>query len=268
MRRMQRDNRRICAAWLAGAAMAALVLALPLPAHATVDCSTVVPGSTTDTDADGFTDYEECTGIGGLTSCGAAVTDRATCLDPSSKDVFVILVPASPSNFPANLLELVTKPASLGGLGLAVHVITPDQVLADRTVLNSVLNQKAISVTESLDPTGSILGISNWGTPNGLDGIIIYTARIINFLTSVYGGLASVPLNVRDLYIKNSVAHEFGHDVATTTIYDARFNGHHYKSGTKVVMEESVTYTVKGGNVTFYITGNFTSADQSGVVLK
>src|SRR5262245_28335512 len=123
MRRMRRDTRRITAIWLALVVLAALALGFPLPARAAVACSTVVPGSTTDTDGDGFTDYEECNGIGGLTTCGAAVTDRSTCLDPNTKDVFVILNPASSSNFPANLFELVIDPTTLGGLGLAVHVI-------------------------------------------------------------------------------------------------------------------------------------------------
>ena len=131
-----------------------------VPAQAAVDCANA--SSTTDTDKDGFTDYQECNGITLADgtffpgkSSQAAITVR---LDPDTRDLFVILVPATPSSFPANPLEFVSKPVSQGGLGLNVHVITPAQA-PNRVVSPST--QKAVRVTESLDVSNpNLLGIS------------------------------------------------------------------------------------------------------------
>jgi hypothetical protein len=236
-----------------------------VPAQAAVDCATVTSSSTTDTDKDGFTDYQECNGItlaDGTSFPGkssqAAITVR---LDPDTRDLFVILVPATPSSFPANPLEFVSKPVSQGGLGLNVHVITPAQA-PNRVVSPST--QKAVRVTESLDVSNpNLLGISSPGTPNGLDLATVYTQRIKNSFTSILGTTPSQDLI--DLYIKHTIAHEIGHMVGPLApTGSSSYGGYHYKSGTNVIMDQSVYY--KG--TTFYIGTTYTSTDQTKTKLK
>src|SRR5688572_26641159 len=167
--------------------IALVLIALPavIPDHAwaAVNCTDVIGGGPTgplangDADGDGLTDFQECSGIvtPGQTpltvpSCfvpGPIVTiaaaDRSTCLDPDSKDLFVIYKPATTGS----LLGGVPRPfdnatitgtnisvafTGLSALGVTVHQITEAQAgtgTADRSVTST---QKAIKVTESLDP--------------------------------------------------------------------------------------------------------------------
>jgi len=245
-----------------------------VPAQAAVDCP--ASSSTTDTDKDGFTDFQECNGItlaDGTSFPGkssqAAITVR---LDPDTRDLFVILAPATPSSFlPANPLEFVSKPVSQGGLGLNVHVITATQAATDRTVCpnctlptGQTTKQKAVRVTESLDVSNpNLLGISKPGTPNGLDLATVYTQRIKNSFTSILGTTPSQDLI--DLYIKHTIAHEIGHMVGPLApTGSSSYGGYHYKSGTNVIMDQSVYY--KG--TTFYIGTTYTSTDQTKTKLK
>src|SRR5215475_11766676 len=83
--------------------LAALIVALGLGGHpiegwAAVDCANI-RDPLTDSDNDGFTDAQECSGIttiGGATfpRCVAGLA-RDQCVDPDSKDLFVIFAPAS-----------------------------------------------------------------------------------------------------------------------------------------------------------------------------
>ena len=253
-----------------------------------------------DTDGDGLTDIEECTGLTqavgataaiNIASCitppivtiestetptTTAVVDRATCLDPNTKDLFVILVPAvQGSLLPADPLALISKAVSQGGLDVTVHRIEAAQAGPNREVTNRVAiegpatQQKAIRITENLDPTGDIMGISNYGTPNGLDGAVVYTQRIKNLVQSVYAQAnQTAPAEVIATHIRHTIAHEAGHTAALTKDYNARFGGNHYKTGTVVVMEQSVTYSVKGGNVSFNISVNFAPPDPTDATYK
>jgi len=238
-----------------------------VPAQAAVDCANA--SSTTDTDKDGFTDYQECNGIaltGGGTFPGKntpnRLTDRSQYLDPDTRDLFVILVPATPSSLPANPLEFVSKPVNQGGLGLNVHVITPEQ--APNRVVSLSSTQKAVRVTESLDVSNpNLLGISKPGTPNGLDLATVYTQRIKNSFTSILG--TSPSQDLIDLHIKHTIAHEIGHMVGPLApTGSSSYGGYHYKSGTNVIMDQSVYY--KG--TTFYIGTTYTSKDQTKTKLK
>jgi hypothetical protein len=195
---------------------------------------------------------------------------RGQYLDPDSRDLFVILVPQLNGRLAsvASPLQFVSNPVSQGGLGITVHLISQDQVLGtDRKVTPT---QNAVRVTESLttsDP--NILGFSNTGTPNGLDLATIYTQNILNHLATVYGGLAKVPAGLADTYIKHTIAHEVGHMLGPLApAYDSRFGGYHYKSGTNVMMDQSVYYTSKAGKVTFYIGTAYTSLDQASSKLR
>src|SRR5438034_2556633 len=182
-------------------AAAALMLALPLSqARAQVDCATVTAGSPTDSDRDGFTDYQECNGIDldlgtaparHFPSCVGVTLNRADCLDPNTKDLFVILAPATPTSLiPADPLRYVSPPQSTGGLSIATHILTPDQAGSDRRV-TSASPQLAVRCTEDLNPTGDIVGISNYGI--GLDASVVFTQRITNFVNSVYASVGKTP---------------------------------------------------------------------------
>ena len=259
-------------------AAAALMLVLPLTqARAQVNCATVTAGSPTDSDRDGFTDYQECNGIDldlgtaparHFPTCVGTTLSRDQCLDPNTKDLFVILAPAAPSLVPSDLLKSVSNPQSGGGLGIATHELRPDE--ADQTGskrrVTSASPQLAVRCTEDLNPTGNILGISNYGM--ALDACVVFTQRITNFVKSVYASVGQTPpAGLIDDYIRHTFAHEIGHTVSLTTTYDSRFGGYHYKSGTIVVMEQAVKYTVKGGNVTFYVSTNFATQDPSAAKL-
>ncbi|MBM4338428.1 MAG: hypothetical protein FJ110_02685 [Deltaproteobacteria bacterium] len=258
--------------WLLLSVLLAIAMAFAqTPASAQVECRNVQAGNTTDTDNDGFSDYEECNGI------TLADGTPFNSLDPNKKDLFVILIPADPSYLPSEPLEYVY------GLGINVHKIYPEQASNDPDYRNdrivspgSVYQQKAVRVAESLvteiDP--HILGISFEGTPNSRDNAVVYTAKIINHVNSVYASAnaGQPPSDIISRYIKQTIAHEIGHVIgplAPVSLRDQeRYGGYHYKSGTNVIMDQSVYYTVKGNKVTFYIGTTYTSLDKEGIKLK
>jgi len=284
-------------------ALALAVLPIQAPVHAAVNCSTVSSTSTTDSDLDGFTDYQECNGItlgdGSPFPGKNSGVARANRLDPDTKDVFVILVRATPtSNIPlkgtsptdyagdaAYWFAFVSNPVSAGGLGITLHPLLPTQVVSN-TLRNVTSSQEAARVTENLDTSSTNpLGFSNTGTPDGLDLSTIYTQRIINFIKSacgsaygtancadssgVWDNTATGNLALTQKYILHTIEHEVGHVLGPLApVYNANYGGYHYKSGTNVIMDQSVYYTSKGGKVTFYNGTTYTSADQSGVKLK
>jgi hypothetical protein len=255
------------------------LLITPLPALA-VDCT--APDPAADADMDGFTDLEECVGLSlfdGTAVPGALdPVPRQDRLDPESKDLFVIWVPATPTNVPVFPTEFVNAPFADGGLALVTHIITPDQAPSDRLIGET---QKAIRITENLDVSNSdTLAIANYGTPNDLDFATIYTQRIIEHVNSVCA-LATDDLDCKDIdgvtigsaaliekYTKHTIAHEMGHLMSLTSEYNSRFGGYHYKTGTNVELDQSVKYVAKRGNVTFYIGSAFTNADQADMRLK
>lgn len=274
--------------------VAALVLALlPAPAQAAVVavvCTAVAATDTTDTDGDGFTDYEECNGITLpdsvtlFSSCVGTSLARADCLNPDTKDLFVILVRATTLNpdgttttsdrIPANPLEF------MGGLPVTIHQITPAQAASNRRV---GATQKAVKVTEDLDVTGCdpvscytanpppALGESNYGTPNDLDLAKVFTQRTINFVNSVYASVRlTPPSGLINTYIKYTIAHEILHMLLRTDQDIARYGGHHYKTGSGLILDQSVSYSIKGGVVTFEtpFPTAVTSTDQTGIILK
>lgn len=272
-------------------ALAALLVVLgvglqPDQAWAVV-CSDVLAAADTgaDTDQDGFTDHQECSGITTVGTvqvpfpwCGSTNSDgtfpsRDRCVDPDSRDLFVIFAPASsaPSLLPQDFAAFGPVTAygitfrGLSGLGLTVHQLNPSEAALNRTVTGAVLSlpaQKAVRVAESLDASGTILGNCQWGTPLGLDGCVVYTQRTKEFIASTCGsatiqtpgGAVSDAENVLRAYSTYLILHETGHSLGGLTAeYNSRFGGYHYKAGSALVMEQAVTYTVKGGKCTFYI---------------
>jgi hypothetical protein len=279
--------------WLitvAGLFLAAGAILLPGEAHAVVNCAPLqVLGAVdtgADSDADGFTDFQECNGISTVGTnpvefkwCGSTVNGvpptRDRCLDPDSRDLFVILARASASVFPEGFNAFLPVTfygvnfTGLNALGLAVHQLNSDQADLDRfvaPVAPLVTRPKAVRVSESLDANGTILGNCQWGTPLGLDGCVIYTQRAQNFIASTCGSAsiqtpAGAPSTLEQVVLAYStylVLHESGHSLGGLTgDYNSRFGGYHYKPGAGLVMEQAVTYTVKGGKCTFYISPNW-----------
>jgi hypothetical protein len=242
-----------------------------------------------DTDNDGIPDALEQAGItltftgpGGTQSsypfptCSQS-TDRASCVDPASKDVFVVLVQA-PGGYFSKLqdpLAYVTK--SIGGLPITVHLIrlpegytdTSDRFLNYTSVNPSA--QKYVRITESLDPAMTdppILGSSTCGTPDQDLGTV-YTQRIVNHVNSVYSPVTP-PAGQIDTYIKHTISHEFAHMVGPLApVYNANYGGYHYASDANdQIMNQAVYVTGTGSGAVFYIGTSYTPADQAGIKLK
>jgi hypothetical protein len=266
----------------AASALALAVILVPTRVTAQVTCPTA---STADSDGDGFTDAQECAGITLNLGTAAQVTipacvpgmARSSCVDPNSKDVFVIAVRANPSLIPADPYKFVTGAPSAGGLGITVHEVTATQVAADRTVMAGV-GQKAARLQESLDTSDqTVLGSSNQGI--ALDLATTFTQRITNLVNTVcvagttcidanFPTTINTPLLVAQEFIRHDIAHELGHSFALAPDYNAKFGGNHYQAGSNVVLEQNVTYTKKGTKVTWYISVAYTSTDQAGAKLQ
>ena len=268
-------------ALITAASLVITVYLTQTPAHAAVDCSSAT--ANTDTDGDGFSDLDECNGITFAGTAGGTfkgynnkTSNRNEYLDPNSKDLFVILVPASgTSHLPTDPFYFIYSPTAAPsyGLGIATHQITINQAKTDRTVsLQST--QKAVRVTESLDkPVDSsgnkILGssASMHGTPNDKDTATVYTLNIEDHANiNIYGGTA--PSDFVLNYKRHSIAHEIAHSLMLTTRYDRKI-GYHYASGTGVILDQQVYYSTSGGGDPVVNLGiTFKSGDQSGAVLK
>lgn len=212
-----------------------------------------------DSDLDGFLDATECAGF--TLRDGSAPQPP---MNPSSKDVFIILAPApTGSLLPANFNPYVPVTYNgitfrgLQGLGVNAIVLNPNQAEDDRTVVPSLSSQKAISIAESTDVNGSILGNCQWGNPDGLDGCVVFTQRIKNFINSVCDSAGDNTTDRQQVflaYITQSFLHETGHTLGgMTATYDSRAGGYHYKSGSGVVMEQSIAYSTKRGKCVWYI---------------
>lgn len=255
--------------------------------------------STTDTDGDGFTDYQECFGITlangqhfpGKIEGVAAQLPRSQYLDPDSKDLFVILVRSDDPGVlagPTKITHQVNNAADVAywfpfvsspvgqntgqyGLGFAVHLITadqaPDRIVCPDCILptGQKVKQKAVKISESLDATkDNILGYtSSCGIPNGPDLTTVYTLKIYNLLKSVMG---TVPQDKLDLYIRHTIAHEIGHTVGPLApVNYPEYGPYHYQSAdNNLIMDQSVYQSEN--NV--YVGTQYTSGDQAGVHLK
>jgi hypothetical protein len=271
----RRQPRFRCASGLALATLLAWAVA-PDVARAQVAFDCAQASSTVDFDADGLFDRQECDGLplpSGVRfpSCVGSTLPRSACLDPRSRDLFVMLVRAAAgSNLPNDPFVFVKRPQEQGGLGIETHLIPPTD---DRQV---TATQKAVRITESLDANGEILGVAQYGTPNGLDLATVFTERIKNFVNGQCAGAtsctsstgASGPAAIVELYIQHTFAHELGHMLQLALEYNRRFGGYHYKSGSEVVMEQSVVVSSKGGRVTFLISTQYADSDKMEATLR
>lgn len=247
----------------------------------------VCPGTTADTDRDGFTDAQECAGITTIGTtpkvfprCGAQAPGQE-CVDPNRKDVFVIYRPATtgsllaalPSPFGNNTF-LGINFTGLSGLGVNVHQLTPTQAGTDRRV-SSVSVQKAVRVSESLSD-GALtdpLGYCQFGTPQGLDGCTVYTRRVTNFIASKCNLAGDNVTNRAQVFLAYStyvMLHELGHSLGGLAArYDAKFGGYHYAPTANLVMSQAAQYSTQGGRCTWFIPSVWnTVLDPPAVILK
>jgi hypothetical protein len=250
--------------------------------------------TTNDSDlGDGFNDSEECTGIS-IYQTGYPVPGledvqypRQERLDPATKDLFVIVVPATDigyqySYIPVDPLYFVSRSKLDGGLEVVTHPIIKDQVVPERWITYLPYEkQKAVRVTESLSTSNpNVMGSTmSRSTPNNAEPATVYTQNIINKIEQMCSG-ASYDSNCKDstgtitgreqlriAYTKHTIAHEIGHMVFLTPNRDRTYD-YHYKPGTNSIMDYEVKYTTKSGKVTLYLGTKFTSADQAGFALK
>ena len=274
--------------WMAGIGLSLATL-LASPAWSQGLCDTFPPG---DSDADGFDDVIECQGIQllpGLTfndssgsasdlvpGCPGSELPGEFCMDPNQQTLFVIVVRSSPSGLPADILSFTSAPAAEGGLGVTVLVLSAADPTGDRTV-SDVSTQKAVRITESRDAPGDKLGLANYGTPNGLDGSTIWTARIEAFVAAQCAGSqcrtdrgALGQAAVTDTLASWVLNHEMGHLLALTAIYNSRFGGYHEKAGENEVMTQFVAYTAnrKTGVTTFFIPSTYSDRSRADKLLR
>jgi hypothetical protein len=281
-------------AWLLSVVATSLLLAGTAFGQATI-----CPGGDGDFDGDGFSDALECDGfsmldplqvevIGAdgsvvpspfLPSCfGQENPERQYCASAEQSDLFVIVVAANPSGMPSGPLETATRPISEGGLGMNVHLLIEDPANPGNRRVAAALGQKALRITESLDPNGEILGQSNYGTPNGLDRATIWTTRIANFVAATCssdddscrtntGALGYT--QVTDALARWVVEHEMGHSYRLSADYNKRFGGYHLKAGTDSVMAQFISYSTskKTGVTTLFIPQTFDAQSQADALL-
>jgi hypothetical protein len=254
-----------------GGLLSIALLGTPLAAAAQVP--NLCPGSAADWDGDGFSDALECTGLvlaAGLKlqannatavpNCLASGAARSLCLDPATRDVFVIDQSALP--LPADVL------VSLANLGLASHKLLRTVAGTDRTV-SPASTQKAIQLATDPDSASGVLGRANWGTPNNLDGTTVYPNRIASYVNGLcpaskvcktHTGLQTGPAAIIPVLARWVTDHEAGHTLALTSAFDERYGGYHEASGSLTVMEQTPKVVDKRGTVTFYIATTFSSA--------
>jgi hypothetical protein len=181
--------------------------------------------------------------------------------------------------------------------------VTPSQILnitdpvTDGTVNpNRIYGsaQKGMRILEGLNvDLPSTLGWSfGIGSPNQVGNIILFTQRIISYITSLMPAGAtlkystaslvngtwtwSTPITVTDRNIILSKAIQFyaamevGHSLDLTPDIQGTSKtsyGHHFAPGTGDCLDQAITTTSKSGTVTFYIPSLCGNADQAQFVL-
>lgn len=211
-------------------AIVLIMLLVQVPAQGVMNC-------TDDSDCDGITTAQETS----IPQCllGSGQVTQTLC-DPNTKDLFVIFLPCGdpknticttgtklPDTTP--LSTLITDASR--DLAIKVHQINPTQTYnnSDRNVTDT---QEAMRIFENTDTTGTALGETPvGGNPNTASDASVYTRNIINFVdskcvcgptqnTCTNGNLCVAAdgttgeANVIAKYIKHTIAHEAGHEMA------------------------------------------------------
>ena len=219
-----------------------------------------------DADSDGIDDSAESTGAGitfggtnyppcsGTPLPGAA---RNACVSPTTKDIFVYLVTKSGGGFlqqngliaPEVLFQFITaaSTATPKGLGVGVHVSRVDTAVSSTSRGVGTLGQKAVQIIADEFPDSLVFGQADQGTPSATGNATVYPVTIKNWVVTRGGTDA-----VWKKFIQRTFSHELSHIAALTALYDSRFGGNHYATGSGVVMDQSVVYNSKTKTFTIY----------------
>ena len=225
---------------------------------AAVDCASIINdidafivSGTSDTDGDGYLDWEECKGLELISdSYGTMGTSFAIdypscfnnpslvpkCLDPDSLDVLIIFLRTLPfeTNVPTDpgLEEYFDPFAYVPFIGVTPHEIAeliPGGDIADRVIVDRSsapfldplgpekdLYQKALRIHENTASAwGNDMGIADQGPAwfNTVEGVV-YTNHIINFIRNEYfSSGVTEPSNLRETVIEPYMMHTFAHEV-------------------------------------------------------
>jgi len=279
-------------------------------AQAQVIC---LPGDP-DADGDGLCDALESAGITTIgvigtdgvpigqrtfPRCAATVSaaDRLNCVDPASKDMFVIYVPTATGSFLAGAAVQGVNTAipnpfaaqtvygtAFNGfttLGVTVHVLRATEAPLGTRQVSAASAQKAVTIFEDLDNSDlNTLGYCPWGRPNvATQGeCIVYTRRIWDSIPLACGNnliylpgstTVTVPREeVFKAYTIELILHEVGHSVGgLAPVFNSSYGGYHYGPGT--IMEQYVVATVSKGRCRFAVSKAFNSRnDPPAVNLK
>jgi hypothetical protein len=147
-----------------------------------------------DRDGDGFFDTVEESGFNlpsglwladthatYLEKCMPGVL-RNQCVDPDSKDLFVIIERLSPSNIPVPPYDNNFNLDPLGfiypGLGVTTHELRSDNPNPSQSIEDYV----AVKVVEDSDPDGDLMGLATFGTPYPFSVATVWPVRIKNWI--------------------------------------------------------------------------------------
>jgi len=276
---------------LAGVGLA-LGLALAGASHAACSSDPCLAASPVfDCDRDGLTDAEECLGLttaGGAAlafpSCRLQPSAQPACLDPRVSDLFVKFEKAASSAYTdtaaigtalsdAEIFGPITQAS--GGLAMRIHVL-PATVVLPASPRNAVTPRTAaLTVREVRGSPGSCPVTAALGAVNGVTSVggaaiaQVFTQRILDHVNCVFGTAnASSPAAQAEKrnMLKHTTAHETTHLNRLAPESVDRFGGHHYKTGSGCVMDQSSTYSTKGGAVRFSIPLAYCGPDQAAVL--
>lgn len=240
-----------------------------------------------DCDRDGFTDAEECTGLVtpaaafAFPSCRVTPSAQPECLDPTRSDLFVKFEKAPTSAYTelgitdAAAFGLITQ--ATGGLAMRVHVRPGSTALPSSPQLNSITARQAALLVREVrgaptacpitSPLGAINGVTSVG---GAAIAQIFTQRILDHVSCVYTAAGASPTGAaatadKVKMIRHTTAHETTHAHRLAPDNVERFGGHHYRTGTGCVMDQSSTYSTRNGVVTFATPLAYCGPDQAAV---
>jgi hypothetical protein len=168
-----------------------------------------------------------------------------------------------------------------GGAGLAMRVHVLD---ASTTALLPLQNRKAVTprqsavlIREVLTPPSACPVTAALGTTagggvapslnNAREGLV-FTQRIVDHIDCVYNSVApSTPQSTRlpekVKMIQHTTSHEVTHNSRVAPENVERFGGHHYRTGSGCVMDQSTTYSTKSGKVAFATSLAYCGPDQA-----
>jgi hypothetical protein len=157
--------------------------------------------------------------------------------------------------------------------------------------------QKGLRITECLEGTAvSPFGTTGIGSTNGPDNSLLYTQRIVNYITTLIQNgagrpvrvftfeqgswvLKTKPANLSDEQfvlshaMKFYAAHELTHSTRLTPTVEGTSKtsyGYHHAPGTGSIMDQTITQKIdkSGGFNSFYIPSVYNGADQSSYKIK